>query len=165
MNKEKIILSVISWLTVIVSIAMIYNFSSQSGEESSATSDSVVDSIVEVLPNGDDITPTQKNDIKFSVRKMAHYGVYMLLGFCVINAICITFPIKRVFSYIIALPLPCLFAIFDEFFIQYKSFGRMPHWIDVLIDSIGSTTGIILYLLLTVFYSVLMKKIYEKRKS
>ncbi len=165
MNREKIILSVISWLTVIISIAMIINFSSESGEESNATSDGVVESIIEVLPNGDDITPTQKINMKFSVRKMAHYGVYMLLGFCLINAMCITFPIKMVYAYIISLPLPFLYAIFDEFVIQKKAFGRAPQWLDVCIDYIGAISGILLYLIFILSYNFLMKKINAKRKS
>ena len=165
MNKEKIILSIISWLTVLVSIAMIINFSSENGEESTATSDGVVESIIEVIPNGDEITPAQKNEMKFSVRKMAHYGVYMLLGFCLINAFCTTFPMKKKYLYLIVVPFPILFAIFDEFVVQYVSFGRAPQWQDVLVDSIGAISGILLYLILTIAYGALIKKINSKRKS
>ena len=165
MNKEKIILSIISWLTVIISIAMILNFSSENGEESTANSDGVVESIIEVLPNGDEITPVQKNEMKFSVRKIAHFGVYMLLGFCLINAVCTTFSIKRRYLYLIVIPFPILFAIFDEFVIQSMSFGRVPQWFDVLVDSIGSVSGLLLYLIITLLYNALMKKINSKRKS
>ncbi len=165
MNKEKIILSIISWLTVIISIAMIMNFSSESGEESNSTSSEVVDSIIEVLPNGDNITPVQKNNLKFSVRKLAHLGIYMLLGFCLINAVCITFSVRKLFAYLVSFPLPFLYAIFDEFIIQNKTFGRAPQWLDVGIDYLGAICGMLLYILFTLSYSFLLKKIAKKRKS
>ena len=117
MNKQKIIVMALSWIIVIITMIMISNFSMQDGERSAETSDKIVDTIVEMMPNKDQITVQQKNNIRFSVRKLAHFGIYMLLGFTLINAFRNSFPIKTVFISLISAASSFLFATCDEFLI------------------------------------------------
>ena len=158
MNKQKIIIISFSWLIVLVTMFMIFNFSRQDGETSKETSDKVVDIIVELSPNKAQITDQQKDVIRFSVRKLAHFGIYMLLGFTLINAFIYSFKIKSVFNALSSVSFAFLFAVIDEFLIQGNTSGRAPQWTDVLIDTLGSIIGVSFFILIIFIYNKLLIK-------
>lgn len=162
MNKEKVLISILSWITVAMTILVVINFSSESGAESTDTSNDVVDSVVEVMPNNGSLSQQQKNDLSHLIRKVAHFGIYMLLGFTLINAFNATLKIKYIFSSLLSIAFSSLFAIFDEFVIQSYSAGRVPLWSDVFIDFLGATVGILLFILFISLYNLVIKKIKEK---
>ena len=166
MNKEKIIISVLSWITVVFTLLIIVNFSLENGNKSTNTSENVVDSIVEVMPNKDTITQIEKNTLTYSIRKVAHFGIYMLLGFAMINAVTVTLNKEYfILSAIISIVFPFFFSIFDEFVVQSYSQGRVPLWTDVFIDSVGVIVGIILFITIMSIYYIIRKNIILKRKS
>ena len=166
MNKEKIIISVLSWITVVFTLLIIVNFSLENGNKSTNTSENVVDSIVEVMPNKDTITQIEKNTLTYSIRKVAHFGIYMLLGFAMINAVTVTLNKKYfILSVIISSVFPFFFSIFDEFAVQSYSQGRVPLWTDVFIDSVGVIVGIILFITIMSIYHIIRKNVILKRKS
>ena len=92
MNK-KVLSIVLSWILVAVVILIIVNFSLESGEKSTNTSEEVVDSIINSSTN---ITSEQRETISMLIRKVAHFGIYMLLGFCLFNAFSVTFSRKTI---------------------------------------------------------------------
>lgn len=163
MDKRKLIVVSLSWLLVIVSMVMISYFSMEDGEKSSNTSDKIVDAVIETLPNKDQITSQQRTKISFSVRKLAHFGIYMLLGFTLINAVKNSFPIKSYFQILISLGTSVLYAIFDEFFVQAKSSGRAPQWTDVAIDTSGAIIGIFLFITILFVYDQIQLKNNQKK--
>ena len=85
------------------------------------------------------------------VRKLAHFGVYMLLGFTLINLFYLIYSFIN-YKLFFAFPLliGVLYSIFDEHVIQRITSGRAPSWLDVLIDSVGLIIGICLYILLII---------------
>lgn len=143
--KEKIILA-LSWVCVFICMIMIFNFSSEDGETSSSTSQSVVENILGIVMDKEDITPEVVKKYQFPVRKAAHFGIYMLLGFSLACAYRMTFKNKKILPYVISLPTAALYAISDEFHQKFAA-GRSPSTKDVLIDSGGALTGILIYLI------------------
>ena len=79
------------------------------------------------------------------IRKLAHYIEYLILGILVINMF-----IKNNIppSYLISIIFCIIYAISDEIH-QFLIPGRACQIKDILIDSIGSITGIYLYKLIS----------------
>ena len=79
------------------------------------------------------------------IRKLAHYIEYLILGILVINMF-IKNNIPK--SYLISIIFCVIYAISDEIH-QFLIPGRACQIKDILIDSIGSITGIYLYKLIS----------------
>ncbi|MBQ8545834.1 MAG: VanZ family protein [Clostridia bacterium] len=163
MNNEKIIISIFSWITVIITMLIVINFSLENGTKSTNTSDNVVDSVVEVIPNNNSMSQEQKDNLTHIIRKIAHFGIYMLLGFTIINAFNVTIKWKYIFSLAVSVILSSLFAMFDEFIIQAYSAGRVPLWSDVIIDFFGATVGALLFVSFISIYNLIKKQ--NKKKE
>ena len=79
--------------------------------------------------------------LSFIIRKLAHYTEYLILGFLVINM----FTKNNINNlYLISIILCIIYATSDEIH-QIFIPGRSCQLRDILIDSIGSITGIYLY--------------------
>ena len=154
--KNKLII-VFSWLMVLASMLIIYNFSAESAEESTETSGGVVVQILEIFMEKEEITPTVVRKFQFPIRKAAHFGIYMLLGFCMLSAFEKSFKI-RFWLNIIFSALACIaYAISDEIH-QNFSAGRGPGARDVLIDSLGAVCGIFIFWSLLLILQKITKK-------
>ena len=82
--------------------------------------------------------------LSFIIRKLAHYTEYLILGFLVINM----FTKNNINNlYLISIILCIIYATSDEIH-QIFVPGRACQLRDILIDSIGSITGIYLYKLI-----------------
>jgi hypothetical protein len=77
--------------------------------------------------------------LEFFIRKGAHFTIYALLGFFVYRALCIVIR-RRCFGWSLFV---VLYAISDEFH-QWITGDRTPLYQDVMIDTIGGITGILL---------------------
>ena len=141
--KNKIII-IFSWLLVLASMLMIYNFSAENAETSTATSEGVVVQILDIFMDKEEITPPVIKKYQFPIRKAAHFGIYMLLGFCMLSAFEKTFKIKIWLNIVFTLISCVLYAISDEIH-QNFSAGRGPSPKDVLIDSAGALCGILIF--------------------
>lgn len=135
--KKKLIYS----LVVIIWMIVIFCFSSQTSTSSSDMTVSLLDKVLSFLnlENFGEII-----DLLFMpVRKMAHYLIYLILGFLVLNLVKeynLTF--KEI---IIASLLICiLYAVSDE---VHQTFvpGRAGMLVDVCIDTLGSISGMFIY--------------------
>lgn len=137
---------ILSWAAVIAWMALIFYFSHQPGSESSELSQGVTEIIVttveKIAPNADyDI-----NHFHYLVRKNAHFFVYLVLGMLVINALRRS-GVKGGRSIALAFFVCVLYAISDEVH-QLFIPGRSGEVTDVIIDSAGSSVGIVVYLLI-----------------
>ena len=155
MNKKKVFIIVVSWLVVLATMLIIARFSLEDNRESTSSSDEIFDSVIK-----DDSSLT-KEEIRTAhrvIRKMAHLGIYMLLGFCLNNAFFVTFD----FNVPLNLSLACFFgfsfSIFDEFIIQGNTEGRTPMFSDVLIDLAGLIIGTLLLASFVAFIKIIKKK-------
>lgn len=153
MQYKKIIavLFVIIWMTII------FSFSNQKGEGSSSTSKRVSKIIVNVIDIQQKYTQEQKNEliekIEPYLRKVAHFSIYAIGGFLVMNAIqYYVGQEKRMIA--ISASIGILYAITDELH-QLLVVGRSGRIGDVLIDSLGVCMGISVFLL--------MKEVFKRR--
>lgn len=143
MNKKIIV--ILSWITVVISMFMILSLSMQNAETSGETSKAQVESILNAFLGKENVTEELIKSFQLPMRKIAHFGIYMLLGYALSNAITLTFRIK--YS-VLAIFGAFVYANFDEYIVQNISDGRGPSFVDVLIDTSGAIVGFLLYLAL-----------------
>lgn len=125
----------IKWGLVVIWAALIFIFSSQTGEVSGQNNRFIMNILSRIGIDLDAITGGIGNLI---IRKAAHFTEFMVLYILLYNALNDDF-YKRP-SLIIALALTVIYAISDEI---HQSFvdGRGPAVLDVLIDTAGGLFG------------------------
>ena len=132
------------WLKLILVILwmiVIFSFSNQKANDSSKLSDGLILKTVRIIEK---ITNKEYSDEEIlekfvrPVRKLAHFTIYLILGVLVYLYIK-EFNISN--KFIISLLICILYAISDEIH-QLFIVGRSGKILDVLIDSLGSLTGI-----------------------
>ncbi|WP_026528363.1 VanZ family protein [Butyrivibrio sp. VCD2006] len=144
----RFVLKPLSFIPAIVMMCLIFNFSDQNADTSSALSYQVGVEVLsvtnEVLDKGwtDDHISDLSEKYQFYIRKLAHFSEYCLL------AITVAFPLYvyglRGFPLVIIAGMICVgYACLDEY---HQSFiaGRSPQKRDVAIDSCGVLVGIII---------------------
>ena len=139
MKYKKIIFT----LLVLVCFGIIFMFSNQGSKESNGLSDKIIIKSYEIIRQKKLDNKEKKIVIKkynYIVRKTAHVIIYMLLGFFIICFL-YSFNIKkRIIIYSILICF--IYAITDEF---HQSFlDRTASPLDVLIDTCGSSIGVII---------------------
>lgn len=140
----------LSIIIVVVWCTLIFGYSNQNGDTSKGTSDKVVNYIGDVFK----IKEENREKLTFPVRKCAHFFVYFVLGFLVINMFK-TFDVKTSYAIIISIICCMIFAGSDELHQLFVK-ARTAKVSDVLLDSSASIFGIYLYYLL-------IRGKYEKR--
>lgn len=143
-NIKKVILYslLIIWMTII------FIFSHQKSDESTKESSRVIDLIITITEkiNNKKIDDATKEEIydklSYPVRKIAHVTVYLILGIITCNLVLLyKINIKEVI--ILSILICALYASSDEIHQIFVS-GRSGKVIDVLLDTCGSTLGILL---------------------
>lgn len=135
-----------------LTMCLIFIFSSQPAAQSNKLSKQVTEIIVHIaekagiIDNGVGTTEELVGKFNHMVRKYAHGLVYFFLG--ILTAKALRFSGARKFSvFILPLAICITFAVFDE---THQLFvpGRGGQVSDIIIDSVGAITGILVYLLL-----------------
>lgn len=139
--RNRIIIISLSWFLVILTMIIIFNFSTEDAATSTQTSAGVVTDVLGVVMDKDDITPKVVEKFQLPFRKVAHFCIYMLLGFCVISAYEKSFKINFWLNCALSLVFCFAYAVTDEIH-QSFSAGRAPTPIDALIDTSGAIIGI-----------------------
>ena len=135
MNKRKIILKS---LILVIWMSIIYFLSNQNGNESSNLSNGLLYNIFKTFHLSD----TLVNDFLLNlIRKLAHFTEYLILGILVLNLLK-EFNIKN--KIFIGALLCLLYAASDEIHQLFIN-DRSASILDVLIDFLGSMTGLFLY--------------------
>lgn len=145
----------ISWLLVLLCMAVIFVFSSQSLEKSSEISDRFTEVIFgETDPEFFEKyeIETEENTFTFVtlVRKTAHFLIFMLLGFLMMNAL-YTYELKKGTKLWVSLAVTSLYASSDEIH-QLFSDQRGCQFADVLLDTAGGVVGIFLFVAVICLY-------------
>ena len=145
-KKRRIVFAVLSLIMMILIFLFSAKNADQSSEESLKVGIEVGKVVVrdfEKLPKPEQINYARSID--FYVRKSAHFSEYALLGILLFGAV---FTIKRKMyaNALIALIIAMLYASSDEFHQLFVP-GRSGQIRDVLIDSSGALTGILLLIL------------------
>ena len=140
MKANKNITVILLTICVLSVMALIFYFSSQPADESSAISTMIARAIISRIMPDADITRygSLLADIDHIVRKTAHFLIYSLLG---IN-LCFLFNVagdgKKPMLYSITIGLT--YAVSDEFHQMFVP-GRGAQWQDVLLDFCGVAAG------------------------
>ena len=136
-------------------MVVIARFSLQNGEESKQTSQDVIEVVV---PNYDELSSTKQSNITLSVRKLAHFSIYLLLGLTLSNAFLHTLTLPKLYTAFLSLFTACVYSLFDEFVYQASSVGRAPQFLDVFIDISGAVLGISTYFFVIIIYNLIKSK-------
>lgn len=139
---------VLLWVAVIVIMAVIFSFSAQPADESSATSSPFVDLYMRLVhPEADSLSPEEQFELResasFIVRKTAHFTIYTLLGLLSAAAVTATFSGSGFWRLWLPILIGALYAVSDEF---HQSFvpGRSCELRDMAVDSAGVLLGVLL---------------------
>ncbi len=135
MKSSKKAGAVIFWILTAAVMVIIFLFSSENGDDSKEVSENLLELIIEYLGN------IVSHNV---LRKIAHFTEYAALGFCMSGAVYFTFNKNKFYIPFI----PCvLYAVSDEIH-QYFVPERACRIFDVFVDSCGSSTGILIFLLI-----------------
>ena len=152
-KKNLIFKRVLFLMLLAIAFYVIFNFSAQDGEVSGSISQKVTEFIVKVISKVKTMDVATRlqwiEKLHPIVRKLAHFGVYTVVGFSVMGFMC-TFDMRNIFKLLISFGVGVTYAISDEVH-QYFIPGRNASIVDVGIDSLGVLTGIFILITLIVF--------------
>lgn len=150
---------ILLWIAVIGMSAMIFGFSSHTGEQSSGLSEKLAETIIIKIEKIIGVDLTQKNEVfemfHFILRKSAHFAEYAVLGllsFLLVESYGFSIKICAVSALLYCF----LFAACDEAHQLFVD-GRSGSITDVFVDFAGSFLGIMLCMI--VFWYKKKKKI------
>ncbi len=158
-NNKEIIIKIIDIAIVILWMSIVFWFSSQVGDTSKAQSGNTIRKIIIFFDKNisNENLEMIVEALQPFVRKLAHFSIYTLGGILIYNMINkykLTKKRKVIYTAIIG----ALYATSDEIhqlFVPYRS-GQVT---DVLIDTCGVITGIILFIITTKIKNFIIKKI------
>lgn len=149
-NKTK---RIIFGILILINCITIFYFSHQVADDSSKQSSRVVELISNILPFINNMEEPNKTILKEQiltpiVRKTAHFSIYAMLGIFTTNFV-LTLENKKTYKTIIFSLMFCfLYAVTDEIHQRFIP-GRYGAITDVLIDTSGALTGILITLAIT----------------
>ena len=127
-------------------MVLIFDFSNDNGVESSNKSDGIIIKSIQIVFKHN-LTEEEKNILQkrlvVPVRKTAHLLVYLILGILIMNVLVEFKPINKQ-TILSALLICFLYACSDEIHQLFIN-GRSGEVKDVLLDTIGSIIGIIIF--------------------
>lgn len=136
-------------LLVVIWMGTVFYFSHQQGTGSGNTSKMVATKIVEIMDINNNLSQEQKDEniskAEPFIRKLAHYSIYLLGGILIMNAIYHTIE-QQNRAIVVSTLTGIVYAASDEIH-QLFIIGRSGRIVDVLIDSLGILTGIVIFLL------------------
>lgn len=142
--KQRVINTIFLILTITMMV-VIFLFSSQNGEKSGETSTKVVKFILAVFGKSYDLlNDEEKEGWSFVIRKLAHFSEFFLLGtfsFSYLNTKINCPGMKRSALYSSLFGL--IYSISDETH-QFFLDGRVMSIVDVLIDTTGVISGVLI---------------------
>lgn len=133
----------IAWTATVCWMALIFILSHQPASASSGLSSGITAIIFNIITT---IIPNVEFPVEsfhFLLRKSAHFIAYFVLGILLLNALNkkLYITLKAAVS---SLVIAALYAVSDEIH-QLFIEGRSGEFRDVLIDSAGAATGIVIY--------------------
>ena len=150
--KKNIIRAVLLILVIVIS-SIIFGFSAQDGETSGGISKGVITIIADVFNLNGDTRNIFIEKGEGVIRKLAHFGIYTLLGLASMGFIA-TFNLKRKNQILITIIWGFLYASTDELHQMFIN-GRNASFLDVLLD----TSGVIFGILLIIIYFKIHKRL------
>lgn len=158
---------IIFGLLIIANCILIFWFSNQVGDTSSASSGRIVTFLARTIPSIRNMEVSQKEYVCSEilqpiVRKTAHFSIYALLGFLSMN-FAMTYKGTKYQKGLTSLLFCILYSVSDEI---HQSFipARSCEFRDVCIDSLGALIGIFIAILIIHIIVKIFKIQHEKNK-
>ena len=163
MNKNilKHVIRYILIICIIVLCCKIFALSSQDGGVSAGTSRQFTEILLKTL--GLECNDRTIEIINPVIRKVAHFSVYMLLGFLTMCT-CETFKWQRVYKFDFSIMFAFVFACSDELH-QRLVPGRSGEFADVCLDTVGAMLGVLIVLAIALICVQIKKKKASKPKK
>lgn len=163
MNKNilKHVIRYILIICIIVLCCKIFALSSQDGGVSAGTSRQFTEILLKTL--GLECNDRTIEIINPVIRKVAHFSVYMLLGFLTMCT-CETFKWQRVYKFDFSTMFAFVFACGDELH-QRLVPGRSGEFADVCLDTVGAMLGVLIVLAIALICVQIKKKKASKPKK
>ncbi len=139
---------IIKLMLILLVMFTIFNFSADTGSKSTKKSDGLIIKTVEFFYGRSLDKPEKEKWLKYlviPVRKSAHFCIYLVLGFLVISFIK-EYYILSYKQLLLSLLICILYAISDEVHQLFVP-GRSGEIRDIIIDGVGSISGILIYYL------------------
>jgi VanZ family protein len=143
MNKQENkmnYIAIISWIFVLIWMGVIFMFSEQNSTESSELSSGISDTVYVIVDDTFPDADVSQETIQVTTRNVAHFLLYFVLGFLVLNALS-NHNISEMKRPLFAFVLSALYALSDEWH-QYYVPGRAFELKDLSIDLAGAILGI-----------------------
>jgi VanZ family protein len=143
----------LSWLAVFVWMLAIYLLSAQPASVSNSNSKGIVSRVVDTTLKVTKvkITEPQKKELVERINNVAreymHGVVFLVLGFLVQNAVTVS-GARRARAFAISLAICVVYAVSDEVHQLFVP-GRAFQTSDLMMDTIGSITGILMALVVS----------------
>lgn len=134
------------WIVVLLWMGLIFFLSAQPASHSNHLSQGVTKVVIETVEKVMAKQDLDLNHLNHIIRKNTHFFAYLVLGVFILAALHLS-GIRGLRSYALAWGGAVLYAISDEVHQLYVP-GRGAQASDVLIDSAGALTGILLYALI-----------------
>ena len=139
---------IILCVCIVLNCITIFYFSNQNAQTSGGSSGRVVKWITQIIPGLRDLEEAEKVKVQEEimqpiVRKLAHFSIYTLLGILTMSC-ALTYKGTNYQRGLITFLFGLLYACSDEFH-QLFVMGRSCEMRDVLIDTLGSFVGILIY--------------------
>lgn len=150
MKKRRVTQGV--WVVLlIIWMGVIFFFSSQTGEESSELSGGIVSGMIHwIWKDYDSWTVIRQEQLlstlTYLIRKGAHFTEYAILGFLTAGAL-YSGRHPRKWFFPAAWGAAAVYAMTDELHQMFTD-GRSPQMFDVMVDSAGALTGVLILWLL-----------------
>ena len=140
MNKRIILYLILT----IISMLIIFTFSSKNSDSSNSTSKRLIDGGITIYENITNKKVNHKkiiNKLNYPVRKVAHFTLYLILGFFVYEFLLLTsIPHKETITILLCF----IYSLTDEIHQLFVS-GRTGQIIDIIIDTMGAITIVLIY--------------------
>nr|WP_312579430.1 VanZ family protein [Sedimentibacter sp.] len=154
-DSRKLHNTIIYWIPVLLWMVLIFSLSAQPSYQSNGLSKNVtriiIDIIGRIIPIDIEVSTVNDAGIQLNhiVRKLGHFFEYLILGILVINALKkYGHKNSRILSYSIIICV--LYASSDEIHQLFVP-GRGGQVKDVIIDSFGAMSGILIYEIMFLF--------------
>ena len=131
----------ISWTLVLIWMGVIFAFSAQDVGASAEMSGGISEEIYEVVEETFPETSITEESFEVTLRNLAHFFLYLVLGFFIFNAI-YQYRLKWTEMIGYSLLMTVLYALTDEIHQHYVP-GRAFEIKDLLIDTFGAIVGIL----------------------
>lgn len=132
---------IISWILVILWMAVIFFLSAQDGTQSGSLSGSIAAVLYPLLFGRQD--PEGQLAFEGVLRTLAHGGIYFILALLVCLAL-VKSRVRDICSMIVTFLICAVYAASDEIHQAYVP-GRAGDWVDFLVDIAGAIIGIVLF--------------------